>query len=138
MTPTERAHAEAEVLAQNERFYVAFSEGSWNGMAALWAEHSPISCFHPGADLISGRQAVLGSWAQILRGAPRVAMRCERPRVQLWDETAMVLCYEASGDNPAHLAATNVFVLEGGVWKLVHHQAGPLRRPVRRPTSDLN
>jgi hypothetical protein len=27
------------------------------------------------------------------------------------------------------LAATNVFVREGGGWKLVHHQAGPCNLP---------
>jgi hypothetical protein len=26
----------------------------------------------------------------------------------------------------ARLVATNVFVREGGAWKMVHHQAGPL------------
>ncbi len=41
-------------------------------------------------------------------------------------ESAFVVCGEAlDGDE---LIATNYFVREDGVWKMVHHQAGPVRR----------
>src|SRR3546814_17800766 len=42
-------------------------------------------------------------------------------------EAAFVTCYEVIGDSL--LAATNIFVLEDGGWKLVHHQAGPCNLP---------
>jgi hypothetical protein len=42
---------------------------------------------------------------------------------------AFVTCFEASGDEPAHLTATNIFIVEGGSWRMVHHQAGPLSEP---------
>jgi len=51
---------------------------------------------------------------------------------QLLGDAALVTCYEGSNDDPAHLAATNVFVLEGERWRMVHHHAGPIASPVRR------
>jgi hypothetical protein len=38
-----------------------------------------------------------------------------------------VLCHEHVEQTA--LAATNVFVREGGGWKMVHHQAGPSPPP---------
>jgi ketosteroid isomerase-like protein len=89
--------------------------------------------------LLAGRRAVLGSWARILERPPSEPMRCEEARVELLGDSAFVLCYEGSGDHPAHLAATNVFVRERGSWRLVHHHAGPLGRPIARPPpAELN
>ncbi len=53
-------------------------------------------------------------------------------------EAAFVVCHEAIDD--AELIATNVFVREGGRWKLVHHQAGQMsaRRPATRPRRSVN
>lgn len=136
---TERAKVEAEILAVNASFYRAFTEGDLASMQALWASEAPLSCLHPGMPALAGRQRVLESWARILERPPPAPMICADARVQLLGETALVLCYEGSGDNPAHLAATNVFVLEDGRWRLVHHHAGPLSRPiVRQAPADLN
>lgn len=136
---SERAKVEAEVLAANASFYQAFTNGDLASMQALWASEAPLSCLHPGMPLLSGRQRVLESWARILEQPPPAPMTCSEARVQVLGEAALVLCYESSGDNPAHLAATNVFVLEAGNWRLVHHHAGPLSRPiVRQAAPDLN
>jgi len=136
---TELAKVEADVLAANASFYRAFTEGDLVSMQALWAREAPLSCLHPGMPALAGRAKVLESWARILERPPPAPMTCAEARVQLLGETALVLCYEGSGDNPSHLAATNVFVLEAGTWRLVHHHAGPLSRPiVRRVAADLN
>jgi ketosteroid isomerase-like protein len=136
---TERAEAEAEVLAANASFYRAFTEGDLASMQALWAKDAPLSCLHPGMPTLAGRQKVLESWARILERPPPAPMTCAEARVQLLGETALVLCYEGSGDNPSHLAATNVFVREAGSWRLVHHHAGPLSRPIaKHAMADLN
>jgi hypothetical protein len=58
-------------------------------------------------------------------------LRCDSPVVQLLGSVAVVLCYEGGGVDPAHLAATNVFVLEHGDWRMTHHHAGPLSHPMR-------
>lgn len=131
--------SENEVLAANARFYRAFSEGDLASMNALWAEHAPVACLHPGQPLLLGRDAVLRAWRNILQQQPGFELTGRDPRVQLFGDTAIVYCYEATEAQPAHLAATNVFVREGSDWRMVHHHAGPLAEP--RPPSratDLN
>jgi len=129
---------EAAVLRANASFYRAFTRGDLQAMNALWAQHAPVSCLHPGATVLRGRQNVLSAWRQIIAEPAPFEMRCDQAEVQVYaNTTAVVTCYEGNGDRPAHLAATNVFVLEAGEWKLVHHQAGPLARPLSNasPTS---
>jgi ketosteroid isomerase-like protein len=133
MAESTYATTQAEVLEANETFYRAFSDGDYAAMSELWAERAPVTCFHPAARALIGRSAVLDTWRQILDGPSRLELRCDQPIVRVVGETAIVICYEGSDDEPAHLAATNVFVLEEGRWRMVHHHAGPISRPVPRP-----
>ncbi|HWA75155.1 MAG TPA: nuclear transport factor 2 family protein [Polyangiaceae bacterium] len=135
MIGAERAKAESAVLVANESFYRAFSEGNARAMAEVWAVTAPIACAHPGAPILIGREAVLGSWRAILHQDRAFNLRCSSPIVQLLGEVAIVLCYEGGAGEPAHLAATNVFVLEGGAWRMTHHHAGPLSAPIPAPSS---
>ena len=48
-------------------------------------------------------------------------IRCEEARANVFDEAAYVTCVERIAS--AQLAASNFFVLEDGLWKMVHHQA---------------
>ncbi len=130
----ESAHVATEtaVLDANATFYRAFTDGDYSAMDELWARRAPVACLHPGARALLGRKPVLDSWRQILGGASRFELRCEQPVVHVSGDAAIVTCYEAAVDRPAHLAATNVFVLEDGRWRMVHHHAGPISRPVRR------
>jgi ketosteroid isomerase-like protein len=134
----------AKVLEANAAFYRAFTRGDIAAMRALWSEESEILCFHPGGVLLRGRADVLGAWTQILAAPSPIDMRCHDASVQVHETIAIVTCYEGNGAQPPHLAATNVFVLEGGRWRLLHHHAGPLatpRGPVRSsrpPGSALN
>jgi len=82
-----------------------------------------------------GRAAVMKSWQQILRGRPSFGLRCDSAVVHLFGNAALVLCYEGGDSEPAHLAATNVFVLEDDAWRMTHHHAGPLSTPVPGPRS---
>src|SRR5262249_51471121 len=129
---------ESAVLLANARFYRAFSEGNARAMGELWAKHAKIACLHPGEELLAGRDAVMTSWRQILRGEHGVRLRCDSPPVRLFGDVAIVQCYEGTENQPAHLAATNAFVLEDGAWRMIHHQAGPLSRPIPEPRSILN
>jgi hypothetical protein len=128
-------HVEVAVIQANAAFYRAFSRGDFAAMSDLWARRAPVACLHPGAPVIYGREHVLESWRRILRGAMPFEMRCDRPTVLLAGETVVVTCYEANGERPAHLAATNVFVLEDGAWRMIHHHAGPLNSPIAAPQS---
>jgi ketosteroid isomerase-like protein len=131
---------DAEILRANTAFYTAFTRGDAQAMEALWAARAPITCFHPGATLLRGHDAVLGAWREILASPLPFEMRCHFAEVQRFGELAIVTCYEGNGDHAPHLAATNVFVHEDGAWRMSHHHAGPLSRPVAVATrsSSLN
>ena len=122
------------VLFANEVFYVSFASGDLDAMDELWSSKAPVSCIHPGWETMSGREDVVESWRSIIRcGAP--AIRCREPEVFLYGDTATVLCYEEV--EGGFLIATNVFVREAAVWKMVHHQAGPTRgKPQDDPANE--
>jgi ketosteroid isomerase-like protein len=130
MDPKQRVLAEAAVLRANQSFYEAFGRGDYARMEELWARSAPVACLHPGAPLISGRAAVLDSWRRILEGVGTWSLVSREASVLLFGDVAVVTCLEANGHQPAHLIASNVFVLEERDWRLVHHQAGPLTQPV--------
>jgi ketosteroid isomerase-like protein len=136
MADRERARVETAVLEANDEFYRSFSRGDYAAMSDLWAKVAPVACLHPGGRLLSGRQAVLSSFRELLAAAPAWKMVSRDASVHVFAEAAFVTCLEANGDQPAHLAATNIFVLEDGRWRMVHHHAGPLSvpEPRRRPS----
>ena len=49
---------------------------------------------------------------------------CGNASAHVLGESAFVVCEEQVADDV--LIATNVFVREGGGWKLAHHQAAPI------------
>jgi hypothetical protein len=114
---------EQAVLAANEAFYRAFAAGEAQAMDELWARHAPVACIHPGWPPLSGREEVMQSWRVILNEGPR-RIRCHEPRAHLLGEAALVTCLEDLDEGL--LAAANLFVREGGSWKIAHHQAGPM------------
>jgi len=129
--------ATSQVLRANQQFYDAFSAGSGTAMRSLWAREGTISCVHPGHPPLIGREAVLGSFDEILGQGPRFQLNCIEPQVTLFADCALVTCFEAAGTEMAHLAATNVFVREEEEWRLVHHHAGPLSKP-HKPRGIVN
>ncbi|HEX4353821.1 MAG TPA: nuclear transport factor 2 family protein [Polyangiales bacterium] len=128
------------VLRANADFYRAFSAGDYRAMSQLWAQRSPLSCVHPGAPALIGREPVLESWRQILREPLPFQMRCDHAHAEVIGSFAIVTCYEGNDDQPAHLVATNLFTREDGTWRMLHHHAGPLSTPLRQPatSSDVN
>jgi len=115
------------VLFANEAFYVAFAAGDAGAMDEVWAKRAPVTCVHPGWNLLSGRKAVMESWRKILGHPHTRGIRCLNPTAWLLGDTAYVICHEAL--EQGFLIATNVFVREGGAWKMVHHQAGTAPPP---------
>lgn len=111
------------VLAANQAFYDAFNARDLDAMEALWSRAAPVGCIHPGWAPLTDRESVLQSWRAILANPQAPEITCEQPGVMLWGDIAMVLCFERLGE--AALAATNLFRLEDGVWRMIHHQAGP-------------
>ena len=114
------------VLAANEAFYTAFATRDVDAMEALWAQQARVACIHPGWNALHGREAVLASWRDILSNPNSPPIRCSDAVAQVLGATAVVTCTERFPG--AELVATNIFVVEDGAWKLVHHQAGGVAR----------
>ena len=111
------------VLFANEAFYRAFADKDEDAMIDVWSSAAPASCLHPGWGPLFGREEVLRSWLAIIRNPDSPPIICHDARAQIYGDTACVVCFEEISGN--YLIATNVFVHEGRVWKMVHHQAGP-------------
>jgi hypothetical protein len=114
---------EQMVLAANLSFYEAFANHDLAAMDALWSHRHPVACVHPGWHVIHGRDEVMESWRAILTGPRAPVIRCRDAHAVIVEEVAFVTCVEQVGGSL--LAATNIFARESGVWRLVHHQAGP-------------
>ncbi len=123
-----------DILAANARFYSAFAESDLAAMEEIWAREAPVACIHPGWTAIAGRDAVLDSWRAIFDGPAAPRVRAFRPSAHLLGDVAFVTCYEAVGGGL--LAATNLFVREGGVWLIAHHHAGPTAEAPPRDAPD--
>lgn len=111
------------VLFANEAFYRAFADRDEDAMIALWSETAPVACLHPGWEPLFGLEDVLSSWLAIIRNPESPAILCHDAHAHVLGDAAFVICFEEIGGS--FLAATNIFVQEGRVWKMVHHQAGP-------------
>ncbi len=114
---------EQAVLDANEAFYTAFRDRDMAAMEEIWAAEAPVCCIHPGWAPLIGRTPVIESWAAILSdpGAPEIS--CGDMNAFLQGESALVVCREILPQ--AQLLASNWFAQENGVWRLVHHHAGP-------------
>lgn len=110
------------VLKANEAFYVAFAMGDFTAMQAVWAQHAPVACLHPGWPPLQDRAKIMQSWQGILAKPPQPPITAVQPQVQLHGDMAVVICWEAIGN--LHLVATNIFVRENGAWRMVMHQSG--------------
>jgi ketosteroid isomerase-like protein len=128
---------ENAVLAANGAFYTAFNLRDMKAMAAIWTSQTLAVCAHPGLPPLYGRDQVLESLRGALGNPAAPRIKVEQARAIVLGQSAMVICEEHIGT--AVLIATNVFILEGGVWRIVHHHAGMRAgsaRPADPPAQD--
>ena len=128
----------AALLAANESFYDAFDTADMDAMRALWSEEHTVACIHPGGEAIVGRDEVLSSWESILSAPHRPAIQCVEPKGLVIGQSGLVICTEML--TGGQLVASNLFALEQGAWRMIHHQAGPVNAPspLQRPTGRLH
>jgi ketosteroid isomerase-like protein len=120
--PEADAHPEAQrVLAANEAFYAAFNARDIAAMGACWARSLPVACVHPNWNTLLGRDSVLASWRAILENPEQPRIVAGAARSFVFERFAYVLCHELVAGSP--LSATNLFALEDGEWRLVHHHS---------------
>jgi ketosteroid isomerase-like protein len=116
------------VLEANDAFYRAFNEKSLPAMEAVWASSEDVTCIHPGWNLLRGHSMVMESWKAILSNPNQPRVLSGGATVNLAGDVALVICRELVGGIP--LAATNVFTLEEGAWRLLHHHSGPVEEAI--------
>ncbi|MFZ5835417.1 MAG: nuclear transport factor 2 family protein [Pseudomonadota bacterium] len=115
------------LLFANDFFYRCFAARDMKGLEEIWANSPSISCTHPGWNPVIGRIAVLESFRSIFLGPRPPDLRCVAPQGVILGDSGYVLCHEAL--EGGYLVATNVFIREGRLWRLHHHQAGPGGNP---------
>lgn len=111
------------MLFANEAFYLAFAARDMAAMEKVWSETAPVACIHPGWGALTGRDDVLESWAAIIANPDSPDIGVHASVAHLYGDVGFVVCYEEIAGQ--YLIATNVFVRDGSVWRMVHHQAGP-------------
>ena len=114
------------VLEANAAFYRAFAERDLEAMDRLWAREAPVACTHPAWTVLTGRDDVLKSWEGILTNPDAPTIEVRDAVAHRLGDTAIVLCREIVEGAP--IEATNVFVLEGGEWRIAHHHASAIAR----------
>jgi uncharacterized protein (TIGR02246 family) len=135
--------ATSAVEAANTALYTAFETGDLDLMASLWtdAPEGPARCVHPGWAPLSGRSAILRSWALIMASTAYVQFIITDVETVLLGDVAVVTCTENSlsgsedGSTLAggHTVATNVFLRRDGGWRIWLHHASPV---LGRPDED--
>ncbi len=115
-----------DLLAANDAFYAAFNTKDYEAMDRVWAESVTCICVHPGWMTLATREAVMASWAAILGNPGQGKILPGAAIVSIVGETGIVHCRELVAG--AGIVATNVFVREGGGWRLaLHHGSGVAR-----------
>ena len=126
----------AAVLFANDAFYLAFCNRDLDAMDAIWVRETQITCNHPGWDPLSDRDEVMESWEAILTSPTTTHITCKNPTVRVFGDFACVICHEVL--DQGFLVATNLFVLEDGQWKIIHHQAGTAPPPEEEESDPLD
>ncbi|MBW2455623.1 MAG: nuclear transport factor 2 family protein [Deltaproteobacteria bacterium] len=124
---------ERNLLEANLAFYEALTARDLEGMARLWSDAERVSCVHAGWQVLHGRRQVMASWRALLSDAAHPLLRCEDARAVVIDQVGLVTCAEKLPDGAR--AATNLFALERGIWKLVHRHVGLVSRDTLPPES---
>lgn len=126
----------ATPAAAEAAFYAAFAAVDREAMEAVWAPGEHTLCIHPGGGLRRGRQAVIQSWMEIFSGTspPSIQHRLIASfetrglAVRLVEE--LIRPHGAPPEAATRVLATNVFIREGGSWRIVEHHASlPLVPP---------
>lgn len=115
---------QSDIEAANTAFYRAFATADFGAMSRLWAETLAVSCCHPGSVPLLGRTEILHSWRQIfLHGHPN-DIRFVTQQVSIVGDIGIVCGLEAIANG--QFACTNLYAREGSLWRMVHHQGGPV------------
>ena len=133
------------VRSRNSEFYAAFEARDLDAMAEVWEHSDRATVTHPGWSTLRGWEHVIGSWEAIFANTPFIQFVLTEEAVHIVGNVAWVTLDEnilqtaasppesmegAGVDSPelagASVAATNVYVLSGGAWRMVVHHGSPV------------
>jgi len=115
------------LLAANEAFYSAFEARDIDTMSEIWAHTDNVTCTHPGWPTLRGWAAVAGAWFTLFQGDNEMQFILTNVSASVAGIVGWVTLDEniISGAGANSAAATNIFVLTDGEWRLVvHHGSG--------------
>lgn len=122
---------EKALMEANQQFYDALAAmftGDMAPMQAVWSHHDEVSLQGPFGGRLDGWQAVEAHFVKESQMGMAGRVLSVNPRACIGTEMAYVTCIEQGdgmtlGGKPVVVnhRATNVFRLEDGQWKMVHH-----------------
>ncbi len=127
-----------ELEALNEAFYHAFESGDLDKMSEIWIEDTEdrvAMCVHPGWAMLSGRTAVLRSWALFMANTTYIQFVLTDVRTMLSGDVAVITCTEdvlvpAGADELGFatglVVASNTFIRTESGWRLWMHHGSPI------------
>ncbi len=122
-------------------FYDALNRADVDGLMLLWADDEEIVCIHPGGPRLLGHAAIQASWEAILeRGGLQIRPSQLHETHNLMSSVHTVVeGVTSSGNEPAHLVATNVYIKTPQGWRIVLHHVsvapGPVPAGLHPPSS---
>jgi ketosteroid isomerase-like protein len=124
-------------------FYEALNRGDIDTLMLLWADDEEIVCIHPGGPRLHGHAAIQASWEAILeRGGLQIRPSQLHETHNLMSSVHTVIeGVTSSGNEPAHLIATNVYIKTPQGWRIVLHHVSVAPGAVpahEHPTSSLH
>jgi ketosteroid isomerase-like protein len=120
--------ATAKLLAANRAFYDAHEARDLSAMSLVWEHADRVVCVHPGWPILRGWPAVEESWRLIFEGPGRNQFIITNELAEVIGDAAWVTLEENLVDRgDTHtIAATNVFVLIDGDWRMTAHHGSPV------------
>lgn len=119
--------------AAEAAFYQAFSATDVQAMDRVWLDRDTAVCIHPGGGLLLGKAEVMQSWTEIFSGAtpPHIEYRLlsviEAPSIRVHLVEELIRTGGNPDARPNRVVATNVYVRDGGSWRMsTHHASLPL------------
>jgi len=124
--------AEDEVRQASDRFYAALSRmcnGDSGPMMALWSHGADVTALHPLGERGEGWEQVRPQFEQVGAIASSGQVRLREQLIRVGTDLAYEVGVEEgeitlAGEKVAiNQRATNIYRLEGGEWKMVHHHS---------------
>jgi ketosteroid isomerase-like protein len=124
-----------EVHRAVARFYKAVEDLSIDEMEQIWAIQEPITCIHPGWNVLQGWLEIKESWQAIFQNTEYMEFILSDVRIEIEENMAWVICQENitqaidSQTVRSTIISTNIFLHLDNQWLMVHHHGSPVFQP---------